>query len=785
MKEQAQLHYRTCHLCEAMCGVVIEHDGQRVLSIKGDKKDSFSKGHVCPKAVALQDLHEDPDRLRTPVRRRGDRWEEISWEEAYDEIETRLGEIRARDGKDAVALYFGNPTAHNPGALLLLPLLVQMMNTRNRYSATSVDQLPNMLASFGMFGHQALLPIPDLDRTDFFLCIGANPAASNGSVMSAGNVMGRIRAIRERGGRVVVIDPRRTETVESADEHLFISPGADVFLLAGMLNVIFAEKRVRLRHLKDHVEGVSALRTLVREFTPEAVEGLTGIPAVRIADLAREFASAKRAVCYGRVGTCVQEFGSLTTWLIYALNVVTGNLDHEGGAMFTHPAIDLVGATSAVAEVRGSFDRYRSRVRQLPEFGGEFPVAILAEEILTPGEGQIKALITHAGNPVLSTPNGRQLDEALSSLEFMVSIDIYLNETTRHADIILPPTGPLEHGHYDVVLNAAAVRNVAKYGPALFPKAANQRHDWQILMELSVRLGARNQAQRALLRATQAVVERLGLEGMLDLGLRSGPYGQRFDALGAVDRFLSSGPASGLYKGIREQVLGLAKARRPLQQTLSAISAFSGQAQDLSMAVLKSNPHGVDLGPLRRSFPERLCTASGQIELVPAFLAGDLARARQKLGTLGSEGLVVIGRRHVRSNNSWMHNSYRLVKGKNRCTALMHPMDARARGIENGDMVSVRSRVGAIELPAQLSEDIMPGVVSVPHGWGHGRNGVRLATASAHAGVSLNDITDDHYVDLLTGMAVLNGVPVEVSRVEAAESARPAQSRHRHKAEAN
>ncbi|MDP2226519.1 MAG: molybdopterin-dependent oxidoreductase, partial [Moraxellaceae bacterium] len=439
----SRLHYRTCHLCEAMCGVEIQHVGTEIRAIRGDKADAFSQGHVCPKAVALKDLQDDPDRLRRPVKRVGEEWVEISWDEAFSLVEDNLKRVQRDHGRDAVALYVGNPTAHNPGALMLLPALVGSLRTKNRYSATSVDQLPVMLASYQMFGHQALLPIPDLDRTDFLLMLGANPSASNGSIMTAGNVMGRIKAIRERGGRVTLIDPRRTETADSVDEHFFIRPGSDAFFLAAVLNVIFSEGLDRIRRLTVPVAGADQLAALVRDFTPEAVAPHTGLAASRIRSIARDFAGAERAACYGRIGTSVQEHGGLAMWMIYAINAVTGNLDNEGGVMFPLAAIDLAGISSASALLRGSFDTYRSRVRHLPEFGGEYPCATLADEMLTPGAGQVRALITHAGNPVLSTPNGRKLDNALAGLDFYCAIDIYINETTRHAHVILPPTGPL------------------------------------------------------------------------------------------------------------------------------------------------------------------------------------------------------------------------------------------------------------------------------------------------------------------------------------------------------
>jgi anaerobic selenocysteine-containing dehydrogenase len=733
MSDTAHKHYRTCHLCEAMCGVVIEHEGGQILSIKGDKDDPFSRGHICPKAVALKDLHEDPDRLRKPVKRVGTEWVEISWDEAFATVERELLRIRRSQGNDAVGIYLGNPTVHTP-ATLLIPDFVKALGARQVFSATSVDQLPTMLANLQLFGHQLLFPVPDLDRTDFFLIVGGNPAASNGSLMSAGDPMGRIKAIRERGGKVVVVDPRRTETADKADEHIFIRPGTDFFLLAAMAQVLFADGLVRLGHLAAHVDGLADLQALVAPFTPEAVSGHTGIPASKIRALARDFAAAESAACYGRVGACVQQFGGLTTWLLHVMNIITGNLDHEGGMMFANPPLNLVGLGS-----KGSFGKYRTRVRGLPAFSGEFPVSAMAEEILTPGPKQIRALVTHAGNPVLSTPNGRQLDEALASLEFMVSIDIYINETTRHAHIILPPTSALERSHMEVGLTPLMVRNAAKWSPALFEAPKDARHDWQLLLELTGRLREGSAAQRVFRKGLYATVAALGFDRTLDMLLRSGPYGRLAPLLD--------------------------KKQSPLQKIRRIVSS---PANRINLKALKAAPHGIDLGALQSGFPQRLATRGRRINLVPDIYRKDVARAEEALGEALVPEFLVIGRRHVRSNNSWMHNSHRLIKGKSRCTVMMHPDDAERLGLSDGATVEVRSRVGSIRLATEITDQVMPGVISIPHGFGHGRQGVRLGTATRKevAGASLNDITDEMFLDALTGMPVLNGVPVQVLAVQ-------------------
>ncbi|OES61084.1 dehydrogenase, partial [Pseudomonas aeruginosa] len=484
------LHYRACHLCEAICGLAIETESDeggvpRIRSIKGDPQDSFSRGHVCPKAVALQDIQDDPDRLRQPLRRVGSEWQPIGWDEAFALVASRLGEIRERHGNDAVAVYQGNPSVHNYGLMTHSNYFLGLLKTRNRFSATSVDQLPHHLVSQQMYGHGLLIPIPDIDHTDFMLVLGGNPLASNGSIMTVPDVEKRLKALKARGGRLVVVDPRRSETAAIADRHLFIRPGQDAALLLGILNTLFEEHLGRPTPLP--VDGLERVREAVAVFDAESMSVRCGVPAESIRQLARDFAAAERAVCYGRMGVSTQAFGTLCQWLVQLINLVTGNLDRVGGALCTSPALDLVASTSG-----GHFDRWRSRVSGLPEYGGELPVAALAEEILGEGEGQVRALVTVAGNPVLSTPNGRRLEQALDGLEFMLSIDLYINETTRYADLILPPTAPLEHDHYDTTFNVFAVRNVTRFNEAVLPRPEGALHDWEIFVGLARAFAARN-----------------------------------------------------------------------------------------------------------------------------------------------------------------------------------------------------------------------------------------------------------------------------------------------------
>jgi anaerobic selenocysteine-containing dehydrogenase len=686
----------------------VEVEGSEVVSIRGDDADPFSKGYICPKATALADLHADPDRLRHPMVREGTRWRELGWDEAFDLVAARIRAVQQQHGRDAVAVYQGNPTGHSLGLLTFGQLLLRNLGTRNCYSATSADQLPHMLAGLQMFGDALLMPVPDIDRTDFFLCLGGNPLVSNGSIMTAPDMRGRLKALRARGGKVVVVDPRRTETAEAADQHLFIRPGTDALLLLSLVHVIFAERLARPGRIAAFLDGIDDLERAARDFSPEATAAATGIGPEAVRTLAKDLAGSC-GVVYGRLGVTTQEFGGVGAWLVVALNAILGRLDERGGMMFTTPAVDVEPLTRAIGfDIK--FGRYKSRVRGLPEFGGELPVVTLAEEMDTPGPGQVRAFICSAGNPVLSTPNGRRLERALGNLEFFVAIDPYLNETTRHAHVILPPTSALEHSHYDLGIATLAVRNVAKYSPPLFQRAADHRHDSEICLELWTRLGMPKLVGRAL----RPAVKRLQPEAILELALRAGHYG--------VGR------------------------------------------GGLSLGKLRASPHGVDLGPLEPRFPSRLRTKAKRIALAPRLYLDDLPRLRARLTAPPAE-LTLIGRRHLRSNNSWCHNSTRLVKGPPRCTLLIHPTDAAARGIADGDTVELASKTGRVRVPAEVSDEIMAGVVSLPHGWGHARPGTQLSVANANPGASVNDVTSEDLYDPVSGNAALSGLDVVVTRV--------------------
>lgn len=699
---EIKTHYRNCNICEAMCGLEIKYQDKEILSIKGDKQDPFSQGYMCPKATALQDFYSDKDRLKTPIRRTETGWEDISWDQAFTEITEKFKDIQHQHGKNALAVYLGNPNAHSLGNAMFLKPFSKSIGTINRFSSASADQLPHHVASNFMFGAGMLIPVPDIDRTDFMLIIGGNPVVSNGSMMTAPNVIGRMKAIQKRGGKIVVIDPRRTRTAKIADQHLFIRPEKDALLLFAMIHCVFTTNNVNLRHLTTMVEGLDELENIANEYSPEAVAKFVGIDAASIHTLADEMMAADSAVCYSRMGASTQTFGGLCLWLTNVLNIITGNFDRAGGAMFPQPAFDLL--RNHKRGHKTSFGKHETRVRKLPFFNGEFPVATLAEEIVTPGEGQIKSLITVAGNPVLSAPSGHKLAQAFERLDYMVSVDIYLNETTKYANIILPGTTGVENSHFDIFFNSFSVRNTVKYSAPLFEKEDFQRSDWQILQELSARM-TNTPADDPRLKITPEMI--------LDKELKDGPYGE----------------------------------------------------QGMSLQKLKDNPHGIDIGPLMPCIEERIKTAGGKIDLLPQLYVDDLPRLNAVMSKPARDEnypFDLISRRLVKSHNTWTQNSARLVKGKNPCTLEVHPEDAKILGIEKGQLLKVSSIVGEVEIEAVVTDDIQRGVVSMPQGWGHNQKGTRMSVAATQPGVSINDLTDANRIDTLTGNAALNGTPVAI-----------------------
>ncbi|MEH6550045.1 MAG: molybdopterin-dependent oxidoreductase [Pseudomonadales bacterium] len=728
----SQLHYRTCHLCETMCGIEIEYEGEQILAIRGDKDDVLSKGNICPKATGLQDIHNCPDRLKKPLKRirknpneksHDDTWEEIEWEEALDYTSTELARIQGEHGMNSIGSYNGRSTAHNIGALLTVAALRKVIGSQNIYTGSTVDQMPHNFVWYHMLGHQFLCTIPDINRTDYYLMLGTNPKISNGAQMSTGaNTYKKLNEIRARGGKCVLIDPRRSESAKYMDEHHFIRPHADSMLLIGIIQTVFAKGLATPGRMAGHINGWDEIEPLVNQFDMDRISEVTGIARADIERIAEEFATAKTAVCYGRTGISMVNYAGLTQWLMQVLNVITGNMDEVGGMMFPKPAVD------SLALSESSWDRYRSRVSGRPEFSDEFPLVVLAEEILTPGEGQLRGLIGSAGNLVLSMADGHKSEEALQALEFFVAVDMYQNETTRFADIILPPCGPFEKSHYDLFYHLYNTINWSKYVPPMYVTEESKWTDFEIMTEVLGRFAtkrAKNPIKKFLVSCGHKFARNfLSSDRIVAIGIRMGPYGK-------------------------------------------GLNPFKKDA--LSLQKLKENPHGVFLGDLKYTFPEGLHTSDKKINLAPKVIVDDLPRLKAhfvdgglEAETAESEFDLKIISRLTNRTLGWAHHSYRLIKGKNPCELFIHPDDAAARGIDSDSLVTVTSRVGQVQLPVVLTDEMMPGVVCMPHLWGHNRKNTRQRIANASPGVSMNDLTDVAFFDELTGNAIVNGVPVKV-----------------------
>ncbi len=738
---QTSTHYRTCPLCEATCGLEISVEKGRVTKTRGDKQDVFSAGFICPKGTTLGALHEDPDRLRQPHVRKNGTHVAVSWQEAFVHIEQGLARVREADGDDALAIYLGNPNVHNLAGAFYVGPLIRALRTRSVYSASTVDQMPRHVSCGHMYGSGGTIPVPDLDRTDYLLMLGANPYESNGSLATAPDWPGRMSRIQERGGKIVVVDPRRTRTAKAADEHLTILPGTDAHLLLSIANVIVEEDLSDAGAAALHIEGFELALAAVKAFTPELAAARTGIPAQDIVRIAREFAAAPSAAAYGRMGAHTTRFGTLASWAADLITILTGNLDRAGGIMFPLAAHARPRRTGPGKGFK--VGRWSSRVRELPEVQGEFPVSTLAEEIEIEGPGRIRALFTVGGNPAISIPNGGgRLDEALAGLDFMVSVDPYLNETTRHADVVLPPPSALERSHFDVSFTGIAIRNVANYSAAVFPAAGPSEAD--ILAKLSL-----------IASGQGADAKTEDMHQLLLRGLVQSEVGKAHSRIAGRDV---------------DEILAGCAGRPPEEQFLDVLirtgsygDGFGADPRGLSLAKLEASPHGIDLGAIEPGLPGVLSTPSGKVELLPEAIAADLGRLEADLEASPEDGLQLIGRRTVRSCNSWMHNVEVLVRGRDRCTLHVHPDDAARLGVRDGAPVRVASRVGALEVPAEVTDEIRPGVVSLPHGYGHGLPGARADVAARQPGVNSNLLTDSEPMDPLSGNAVLNGIPVEVT----------------------
>ncbi len=693
----SKIHARTCHICEANCGLLVEVEGREILSIKGNPDHVLSRGHICPKATAIADLQDDPDRLHKPVKKVNGQWQEIGWEQAFSEIAAKFVALKGQGAKPA--MYAGNPGAHDYALSTQVGQLRRAMGLKNIYSASTLDQIPHHVVQYHMYGHVSLAAVPDIDRCQYLMIIGGNPVASNGSIWTVPDFKKRVKAMQARDGKLIVVDPRRTETAKIADAHHFVKPGTDTALIIGILKSIFDGGLVdtsRVDELLDDSWG--AIEPAIADFDMDQLAAHCGISVATMQEMAEQLAADQPAALYGRMGVSVCEFGTLNQWLIQIINIASGNLDRVGGTMVPQPALDTInlvgrGSVRTIETVRGT----------MPSVMGELPTITFADEMLRDDEQRIRSLFVLTGNPVLSAPDGAKLDRALDRLDLMVSFDMYVTATSRHADYILPPCGPLEKDHYPFFFGPLAIRNYASYSPAIFDMPDGEKSDWEIVAELSLAILAQDGQDIPNIREPRDV----------------------------LDNMLQSSPAG------------------------------------LTLAEVEAAPNGIDLGPLQPCMAERLRTENGMIQCAhPDFLV-ELQRFSASLETEQPDVLRLIGRRHVRQNNSWLHNSKRLLKGPDRCTLMIHPDDAMARGLTDGGMATVTSRVNSVDIPVEVSDDVMPGVVSIPHGFGHGREGVGLSVAREKPGVSINDLTDPASYDRLSGNAVLNATPVTVAAMEA------------------
>ncbi|MFC8362302.1 molybdopterin oxidoreductase family protein [Streptomyces griseorubiginosus] len=733
---------RICPLCEATCGLTLTVEGTRVTGARGDREDVFSKGFICPKGAAFGAVDGDPDRLRTPLVRRDGELREATWEEAFDAVAAGIRGVVERDGANSVGVVLGNPNVHTMAGALYPPVLLAGLGTRSVFTASTVDQMPKHVSSGLLYGDANAIPVPDLDHTDHLLLLGANPLESNGSLCTAPDFPGKLKALKARGGTLTVVDPRRTRTARLADRHIAIRPGTDALLLAAMAQVLFEEDLVDTGELTPHLQGLGELREAVRDFTPEAVAAACDVDASLTRTLARELAAAPTAAVYGRIGSCTVPHGTLASWLVDVLTILTGNLDRPGGALFPQAATDRTPRPAGPSH-GFALGRWHSRVSQHPEAKGELPLSALAEEIdTTTAEGEpIRALVTVAANPVLSAPDGDRLDKALGSLDFMVSVDPYLNETSRHAHVVLPPPPPSQSPHHDFAFNTLAVRNQVRYTRPAVPLEPGRMAETEILARLVL-------AATGMHGADPSAVDDLVVGQTLGKAVKethSPVHGRDPQELAALLQG-DTGPERRLDMMLRLGPYG---------------DGFGVRPDGLSLTKLLAHPHGIDLGPLTSRLPQPLKTRSGKVELLPGPIADDLPRLREALRQR-ADGLVLIGRRHLRSNNSWMHNVPALTGGTNRCTLHIHPEDAEDLRLVDGQLVGIKGAGGAVTAPVEITDTVRRGVVSLPHGWGHDRPGTRLRHAAQDPGVNVNQLLDGTLLDPLSGNAVLNGVPVEL-----------------------
>lgn len=714
--------YGICPICGSSCGLIVEMENGAIQQITGDQQDPHSRGYTCPKGRSLKYQHVDPDRVLHPLKKENGDWREVSWDEALGDIASRIADMRKRYGPDSLAVYAGDGTTHSYETLFAIAAFVLGLGIKNMYTANSMDALPRLFASMLLYGNSGILPIPDVKRTDYFLILGSNPVVTNGSVMTAPGFARYIKDIQERGGKVVVVDPRRSETAAIADEHHFIRPESDVLFLLSLMNVIFEEKRDRPGKLNKWIRGYEALRKRALEYTPERVEASTGIPVDEIRGIAREFAAAPSAVCYGRMGTCAQSFGSTASAFIDILNIITGNMDRPGGAMFTTPVIDVVSLMSALG-INGAFAKNRTRVSGMPDFNGEMPCAALAEEIEAPNG--IRALIVAGGNPAVAVPDSARLTRAFSKLDLMVSLDPHINATSCHAHYILPPAIGLEHEIFPMMSYATAIHNAAKWAPPVLDPPPTVKYDAEILSELLCRILCH---QNAIPQPVE--------KGLLKLG-------KNLKGIELIKALMELGP----YGRLRSK---------------------PGGRERLTLSKLKASPHGIELGPLEPRL-DKILGRKGRINLMPDILKNEFSRIAESADNFKYEHddcdtLILTSRRQLRFFNTSLHNIEKLATGPDQCTLEINSEDASARGLSTGDTAIIETANGAEEYIVEVTDGIMPGVISIPFGWNGRQPAARQKILNANPGTNVNTITNPSRIDPVSAMTAFNGTRVRIRK---------------------
>lgn len=715
-----------CRICEPACGLKVTTQGNRVLKIEADEDNVVTRGFVCSKGIRFKDVHESPDRLRHPIKRVGDRWERISWEQAFQEIGEKVKGIRSRHGGESFAMYMGNPAGFSGTHPVFCQAFLAGLGSKHFYTPGSQDCNNKFAASQRMYGSPFVQPIPDFDNVDCFIIVGSNPAISHMSFINAARPVERLKALEEKGGKVYFVNPRRTESARRVGEQVFIRPGTDIWFLLAFLNELIASGGVQPSVVDKYMKGFDAVEQLVQPWTPERAERVTGIPAATLRAMVSRYSNAKGGALYCSTGVNQAQHSTLAYWILNVINCVSGNLDRRGGMLVSRGLVDL----PKIAKKFGYGDRTdRSRIGNFASVLDSFPAGILPDEIFTPGRGQVKALFVSAGNPVLSCANGTRMEKAIKQLELVVCIDLFRNETGNLADYVLPGLTWLERP--DIPVGAAGLQTVPyiQWTDAMVQPDGEQQDEWWIYTELARACGVRLFGDKSF-------------GGMLaHYYFMANRYVQKLPLLGNLLAFDPAHMQSAMLLG----------------------------SLRVKPAQMRSNPGAILLKPnLPKDFlGSRVLTEDGKVDLAPAeyiegakMLESDFEREIAQ-----RDQLRLISKRERFGHNSWMHNVQEFVFRNNTNFVYMHPDDAERCGLKDRELAEVRSATGNVTLPVKLTDDMMPRAIALPHGWGHQRAD-GLSVASRTTGVNANLLAPDGPASLerFAGMALMNGIPVEVRR---------------------